>query len=108
MLAPLVMNIDWDWKNFKFLYSEGGASISYRFSDKIFYPVFVGYITGNEIVVEVCKLFAVKQDKKILPIEDDDQEKIELIRVPLNVEPDFTVLEEKLTNFYFENIEKIM
>lgn len=108
-LASLIINIDWNWENLTFSYLKGGASIAYRFSDRIFHPIFGGYITGNEIVVVAIKLFLIKRNEKTFPIEENfDKEKIELLRIPLSSEPDFTDFQARLEKFYFEGIESIM
>lgn len=60
--------------------------------EREFYPQFRGYATGNEIVL----------------ISENDSQQIELLRVPLNSEPDFTEFRERLRAFYLEGVMRAL
>ncbi len=110
-----------DWKNLTFYQQVLG--IGYRYANKPFWPGFEGYITGSEVVVVYVEYYFPKSELDKMRslngmgtgerIYDEDLDKYEnsktnILRTPLNVEPDFTDLEEKLINFYLEGIKKIM
>ncbi|WDD36251.1 serine/threonine-protein kinase (plasmid) [Nostoc sp. UHCC 0926] len=59
------------------------------FSNKNFVAKFIGYATANEIVV----------------LSERNEEKIELLRVSLNGEPDLVSFRERLRSFYLKGVE---
>ena len=60
--------------------------------EKKFFPVFKGYATGNEIVL----------------ISENHEQQIELLRIPLNREPDFETFRERLREFYIDGVVKTL
>lgn len=78
-----------DWTQLKF--SEGHG-ITNEFLPNDFFPKFTGYATGNELVL----------------LAEVNGEKVELLRTPLNGEPDFTALGERLRLFYLEGARKLI
>lgn len=63
-----------------------------NFYQTFFFPNFIGYATGNELVL----------------LAEVNGEKVELLRTPLNGEPDMTVLGERLRLFYLEGVRKLI
>jgi len=82
-------NIYIDWNDLKFSESHG---ITNEFLPNIFFPNFTGYATGNELVL----------------LAEVNGEKVELLRTPLNGEPDFTAFSERLRLFYLEGARKLI
>ncbi|GGA15305.1 protein kinase [Okeania sp. KiyG1] len=97
-----------DWENFRFRYTSvglfygGGINVSYDFLNEFFSPAFEGYLTGNEVIL----LGIINPSDKITG--SSDEEKIELLRIPLSSEPDFTGFDERLKDFYVEGIHRVM
>jgi serine/threonine-protein kinase len=60
--------------------------------EKKFWSQFRGYATGNEIVL----------------ISENDGKQIELLRVPLNSEPNFTEFRNRLRAFYIEGVMRAL
>jgi len=60
--------------------------------EKQFFPEFKGYATGNEIVL----------------VSENQEQQIELLRIPLNREPDFEIFRERLREFYIEGVVKTL
>jgi eukaryotic-like serine/threonine-protein kinase len=60
--------------------------------EKQFFPVFKGYATGNEIVL----------------VSETYEQQIELLRVPLNTDPDFETFRERLREFYIEGVVRTL
>jgi hypothetical protein len=60
--------------------------------EKKFWPQFRGYATGNELVL----------------LSENDGQQIELLRVPLNSEPNFTELRNRLRAFYIEGVMRAL
>jgi hypothetical protein len=82
-------NIYIDWTDLKFSESHG---ITNEFLPNDFFPKFTGYATGNELVL----------------LAEVNGEKLELLRTPLNGEPDFTAFSERLRLFYLEGVRKLI
>jgi serine/threonine-protein kinase len=82
-------NIYIDWTDLKFSESHG---IRNEFLPNIFFPKFTVYATGNELVL----------------LAEVNEENIELLRTPLNGEPDFTAFNERLRLFYLEGARNLM
>lgn len=82
------VNIDWESLSF----SEEVIGISYEFSNNFINPKFKGYITGNEIVL----------------VSDLKEKEVELLRIPLSGEPDFTSFSKRLKDFYYEGVDSII
>ncbi|MEG4812532.1 hypothetical protein QUA82_33920 [Microcoleus sp. F8-D3] len=78
-----------DWTQLRF--SEGHG-ITNEVSPNKFFPTFIGYATGNELVL----------------LAEEKGEQVELLRTPLNGELDFTALGERLRLFYLEGASKII
>jgi serine/threonine-protein kinase len=78
-----------DWTHLKFSESHG---ITNEFLPNDFFPKFTGYATGNELVL----------------LAEEKGEQVELLRTPLNGEPDFTALGERLRIFYLEGVRKLI
>jgi eukaryotic-like serine/threonine-protein kinase len=78
-----------DWVKLRFSQSHG---ITNEFLPNNFSPNFTGYATGNELVL----------------LADVNGEKVELLRTPLNCEPDLTALGERLRLFYLEGVRKLI
>jgi serine/threonine-protein kinase len=78
-----------DWTQLKFSDSHG---ITNEFLPNDFFPKFTGYATGNELVL----------------LAEVNGEKVELLRTPLNGEPDFTAFSERLRLFYLEGARNLM
>ena len=78
-----------DWTQLKFSDSHG---ITNEFLPNDFFPKFTGYATGNELVL----------------LAEVNGEKLELLRTPLNGEPDFTAFNERLRLFYLEGARNLM
>jgi serine/threonine-protein kinase len=78
-----------DWTNLKFSERHG---ITNEFLPNDFFPKFTGYATGNELVL----------------LAEVNGEKLELLRTPLNGEPDFTAFNERLRLFYLEGARNLM
>jgi len=81
--------IDIDWTHLKFSESHG---ITNEFLPNDFFPKFTGSATGNELVL----------------LAEVNGEKVELLRTPLNGEPDFTAFSERLRLFYLEGARKLI
>lgn len=81
--------IDIDWTHLKFSESHG---ITNEFLPNDFFPKFTGYATGNELVL----------------LAEVNGEKVELLKTPLNGEPDMTALGERLRLFYVEGVRKLI
>jgi len=84
-----ILQLKIDWTQLKF--SEGHG-ITNEFLPNNFFPKFTGYATGNELV--------------LLP--EVNGEKVELLRTPLNGEPDMTAFSERLRLFYLEGARNLM
>jgi serine/threonine-protein kinase len=82
-------NIYIDWTDLKFSESHG---ITNEFLPNKFFPNFTGYATGNELVL----------------LAEVNGEKVELLRTPLNGEPDMTALGERLRLFYLEGVRELI
>jgi serine/threonine protein kinase len=78
-----------DWTQLKFSDSHG---ITNEFLPNDFFPKFTGYATGNELVL----------------LAEVNGEKLELLRTPLNGDPDFTAFSERLRLFYLEGVRKLI
>ncbi|MBD2039746.1 serine/threonine protein kinase [Microcoleus sp. FACHB-672] len=78
-----------DWAKLRFSQSHG---ITNEFSPNNFFPKFTGYATGNELVL----------------LAEVNGEQVELLRTPLNGEPDLTALGERLRRFYLEGVRKLI
>ena len=78
-----------DWAKLRFSQSHG---ITNEFLPNKFSPNFTGYATGNELVL----------------LAEVNGEKVELLRTPLNGEPDLTALGERLRLFYLEGVRKLI
>lgn len=78
-----------DWTQLKFSEPHG---ITNEFSQDSFFPNFIGYATGNELILEA----------------EVNGEQVELLRIPLNSEPDFTAFNERLRLFYIEGVSKMI
>jgi serine/threonine-protein kinase len=78
-----------DWTQLKFSDSHG---ITNEFLPNDFFPKFTGYATGNELVL----------------LAEVNGEKVELLRTPLNGEPDMTALGERLRLFYLEGVRELI
>jgi len=78
-----------DWTKLRFSQSHG---ITNEFLPNNFSPNFTGYATGNELVL----------------LAEVNGEKVELLRTPLNGEPDLTALGERLRLFYLEGVRKLI
>ena len=78
-----------DWTQLRF--SEGHG-ITNEVSPNKFFPTFIGYATGNELVL----------------LAEVNGEQVELLRTPLNGEPDTTALGERLRLFYLEGVRKLI
>jgi serine/threonine-protein kinase len=78
-----------DWTQLKF---SDGHGITNEFLPNNFFPKFTGYATGNELVL----------------LAEVNGEKLELLRTPLNGEPDFTAFSERLRLFYLEGVRNLM
>ncbi|MEG4087918.1 serine/threonine-protein kinase [Microcoleus sp. Pol12B4] len=81
--------LDIDWTHLKFSERHG---ITNEFLPNDFFPKFTGYATGNELVL----------------LAEVNGEKVELLRTPLNGEPDLTALGERLRLFYLEGARKLI
>lgn len=81
--------IDIDWTQLSFSESHG---ITNEFLPNNFFPKFTGYATGNELVL----------------LAEVNGEQVELLRTPLNGEPDFTAFSERLRLFYLEGVRKLI
>ncbi|NEP78007.1 MAG: hypothetical protein F6K39_07350 [Okeania sp. SIO3B3] len=84
------------------MFYGGGINVSYDFLNEFFSPAFEGYLTGNEVIL----LGIINPSNKITG--SSDEEKIELLRISLSGEPDFTGFDERLKEFYAEGINRIM
>jgi len=82
-------NIYIDWADLKFSERHG---IRNEFLPNIFFPKFTVYATGNELIL----------------LAEVNEENIELLRTPLNGEPDFTAFNERLRLFYLEGAKNLM
>ena len=78
-----------DWAKLRLSQSHG---ITNEFLPNNFFPKFTGSATGNELVL----------------LADVNGEKVELLRTPLNCEPDLTALGERLRLFYLEGVRKLI
>ncbi|AFZ10812.1 serine/threonine protein kinase (plasmid) [Oscillatoria nigro-viridis PCC 7112] len=78
-----------DWAKLRFSQSHG---ITNEFLPNNFSPKFTGTATGNELVL----------------LAEVNGEKVELLRTPLNGEPDFTAFSEHLRLFYLEGVRKLI
>ncbi|MBD1938892.1 serine/threonine-protein kinase [Microcoleus sp. FACHB-68] len=78
-----------DWAKLRFSQSHG---ITNEFLPNNFFPEFTGYATGNELVL----------------LAEVKGEQIELLRTPLNGDPDFTAFSEHLRLFYLEGVRKLI
>jgi len=78
-----------DWAKLRFSQSHG---ITNEFLPNNFFPKFTGSATGNELVL----------------LAEVNGEKVELLRTPLNGEPDFTAFSERLRLFYLEGARKLI
>jgi len=78
-----------DWTQLKFSDSHG---ITNEFLPNDFFPKFTGYATGNELVL----------------LAEVNGAQVELLRTPLNGEPDMTALGERLRLFYVEGVRKLI
>ena len=78
-----------DWAKLRLSQSHG---ITNEFLPNNFFPKFTGSATGNELVL----------------LADVNGEKVELLRTPLNGEPDFTAFSERLRLFYLEGVRKLI
>ncbi|EAW33695.1 protein kinase [Lyngbya sp. PCC 8106] len=104
--------IDWDDLTF----FQPVLGITYQYGNQSFFPGFEGYITGNEVVLvssfehyrPKSKLDNFNLFGKNAPDSDKLDEQIELLRTPLNGEPDFSGFETRLKNFYLEGIKSMM
>jgi len=81
--------LDIDWTHLKFSERHG---ITNEFLPNDFFPKFTGSATGNELVL----------------LAEVNGEKLELLRTPLNGEPDFTAFSERLRLFYLEGVRKLI
>ncbi len=81
--------LDIDWTHLKFSERHG---ITNEFLPNDFFPKFTGTATGNELVL----------------LAEVNGEKVELLRTPLNGEPDFTAFSERLRLFYLEGARKLI
>lgn len=81
--------IDIDWTQLSFSDNHG---ITNEFLPDSFFPKFIGYATGNELVL----------------LAEVNEEKVELLRTPLNGEPDLTAFNERLRLFYIEGAKKLI
>lgn len=81
--------LDIDWANLMFSEKYG---ITNKFLPNKFFPEFRGYATGNEFVL----------------LSELNGERIELLRVPLNNEPDFVAFRERLRLFYIQGVISII
>ena len=78
-----------DWAKLRFSQSHG---ITNEFLPNNFSPNFTGYATGNELVL----------------LAEVNGEQVELLRTPLNGEPDLTAFSERLRIFYLEGVRKLI
>ncbi|MEG4442088.1 serine/threonine-protein kinase [Microcoleus sp. AT9_B5] len=78
-----------DWAKLSFSQSH---AITNAFLPNNFSPKFIGYATGNELVL----------------LAEVNGEQVELLRTPLNGEPDLTALGERLRLFYLEGVRKLI
>ncbi|MEG4106084.1 hypothetical protein [Microcoleus sp. S13_C5] len=81
--------IDIDWTDLKFSDRHG---ITNEFLPNDFFPKFTGYATGNELVL----------------LAEVNVKKVELLRTPLNGEPELTALDERLSILYLEGVRKLI
>ena len=81
--------LDIDWTHLKFSERHG---ITNEFLPNDFFPKFTGSATGNELVL----------------LAEVNGEQVELLRTPLNGEPDFTAFKERLRLFYIEGASNII
>ncbi|MEG4580755.1 MULTISPECIES: serine/threonine-protein kinase [unclassified Microcoleus] len=81
--------IDIDWTHLKFSERHG---ITNEFLPNDFFPKFTGAATGNELVL----------------VAEVNGAQVELLRTPLNCEPDLTPLGERLRLFYLEGARNLM
>ncbi|MEG4408587.1 serine/threonine-protein kinase [Microcoleus sp. MON2_D5] len=81
--------LDIDWTHLKFSERHG---ITNEFLPNDFFPKFTGAATGNELVL----------------LAEVNGAQVELLRTPLNCEPDLTVLGERLRLFYLEGVRKLI
>ena len=81
--------IDIDWTQLSFSENHG---ITNEFLPDSFFPKFIGYATGNELVL----------------LAEVNEEKVELLRTSLNGEPDLTAFNERLRLFYIEGAKKLI
>lgn len=82
-------NVKVNWA--KLMFSEK-YGITNKFFHEDFFPEFQGYATGNELVL----------------LSELNGEPIELLRIPLNGEPDFTAFNERLKLFYIQGVRSII
>lgn len=78
-----------DWTQLKFSERYG---ITYEFVPNYFFPKFTGYATGNELVL-LAEVYG---------------DKVELLRTPLNGEPDLAAFRDRLRRFYLEGAKKLI
>ncbi|NEP77887.1 MAG: hypothetical protein F6K39_06685 [Okeania sp. SIO3B3] len=99
-----------NWNNLTF--SQQIVGISYKYSNQSFFPEFEGYITGNEVVVISSPERPGAKPKFHIGIQPEipknKYKEVELLRVSLSGEPDFTRFAERLRKFYAEGVERII
>ncbi len=99
-----------DWSNSTF--SQRVVGIQHKPSEKSFFPEFEGYITGNEVVVISFPERRGNKPRFHIGIESEipknKEKEVELLRVSLSGEPDFTNFAERLREFYAEGVERIL
>lgn len=78
-----------DWTQLKFSERHG---IRNEFLPNYFFPQFTGYATGNELVL-LAEVYG---------------DKVELLRTPLNSEPDLAAFRDRLRRFYLEGAKKLI
>ena len=83
-LRRIETNINWQTLMFEVTY----GIYNQFYPDQKFLPAFIGYATGNEIIL----------------LSEDNGQEIELFRTPLNSEPDFVAFRERLRNFYLKGV----
>jgi serine/threonine-protein kinase len=84
-----IRQLNINWTHLKFSERHG---ITNEFLPNDFFPKFTGSATGNELVL----------------LAEVNGEKVELLRTPLNCEPDMTALGERLRLFYLEGVRKLI
>jgi len=84
-----IRQLNINWTHLKFSESHG---ITNEFLPNDFFPKFTGAATGNELVL----------------LAEVNGKKVELLRTPLNYEPDMTALGERLRLFYLEGVRKLI